>query len=419
MERSYDVIVVGAGPGGSTAAAFLARAGLDVLLLDRQRFPRDKACGDLIAPSVISILSELGIRDRLEALSYRIEGVRLTSPSGDQVRVPAPSHPQYPNYACVVKRLALDHLISQAAVNAGVRFLDGANVHALREEADRTVRVEAQCSDGRVGFRARVVLVATGASQPLLRSLGLWPGHSQLAFAARAYYEGISGLDRDIQIRFDGVALPGGGWIFPVAPGEANVGAGFFVRTPHTPATAAAALSSFITHPTLSPLFKGSRRSGPVKSYPLRTNFHRSRASQGRVLLVGEAAGLVNPLTGEGIRYAVESGYLASQVVVDCFRQGDLSPTALQGYERTLRDRYQRTFALTHRMRVFYVNPLLLDPMVRACNRWPDLARLVMGVVLSYEDAGRMLRPGILLRALRNLVPERLWGAEAASRIDP
>ncbi len=397
----------------------MARAGLDVLLLDRQRFPRDKACGDLIAPSVISILSELGIREQLDALSYRIEGVRLTSPSGDQVRVPAPPHPHYPNYACVIKRFTLDQMICRAAVEAGARFLDGTKVYAISEKVDRTLSVETQCSQGRAGYRARVVIVATGASQPLLQSLGLWPARTSLAFAARAYYEGLPGLDRDVQIRFDGVTLPGGGWVFPLSPGTANVGAGFFVRTSHTPATAATALSSLIAHPTLSPLFQGSRRLGPVKSYPLRTNFHHSQASRGRVLLVGEAAGLVNPLTGEGIRYAVESGYLASQVVADSFRQGDLSPTALQGYERGLRDRYQRSFALTHLMRVFYVNPLLLDPMVRACNRWPDLARLVMGVVLSYEDAGRMLRPGILLRALRNLVPERLWGAGAASRIDP
>ncbi len=407
MGNLHDVIVIGAGPAGSTAAAFLARRGLDVLLLDKQRFPRDKACGDLIAPSVITILSELGLRERLEAVSFRVEGVRLTSPSGDRVRVPAPSHPRHPNYAYLVRRLAFDDMICRAAVRAGVRFVEGVNVGSVQEERDHTVRVNAQSSNGRVAHTARVAILATGSSQPLLQSLGLLPKRPQLAFAARTYFEGVRGLDRDIHIRFDGVTLPGGGWIFPLASDVANIGAGFFRRTSRTPANLSAALSSFLAHPTIRPLFEGARRLGPVKSYPLRTDFHRARASQGQVLLVGEAAGLVNPLTGEGIRYAVESGYLASQVVADCFLRGDVSPAGLSAYERSLRGRYQRTFELTHRMRVFYVNPLLLNPMVRACNRWSDLARLVMAVVLSYEDPGRMLRPGILLKALRGLRPDR------------
>ena len=407
MANLHDVVIVGAGPAGSTAAVFLARAGLSVVLLDKQRFPRDKPCGDLIAPSVIRTLDELGVGEDLRAASYRIEGVSLTSPGGASVRVETPVHPVFPNYAYVIKRYHLDELIRNAAVQAGARFEGGVRAQGIREEIDGTLTVAGSRLTGSFEVRARVLVVAVGASLPLIKAAGLAPREVRYSFAARAYYEGLADLGHDIQVRFDGVTLPGGGWIFPVSPDAANVGAGYFERSRRTPATASAALQAFIGHERLQSTFTHARQTDSVKGFPLRTDFHRSPVMKDRILLIGEAAGLVNPLTGEGISYAVASARMAAQVVQGCFDRGDLSTTGLSRYERLLRGRYQRMFTHTNRLRRLYLNRPLLESMVRASNRWPEIAELAMGVLLSYQAPGSLLRMGVLAKAVRSLRPAR------------
>jgi flavin-dependent dehydrogenase len=116
---------------------------------------------------------------------------------------------------------------------------------------------------------------------------------------------------------------------------------------------------------------------------------------------VGEAAGLVNPFTGEGIDYALESGVMAAQAARAALDEGDITPGSLARYDRALRARFQRFFVLTHFLRSFYMNSLLLDPFIRACGRWPDLAQLLVEIMLTYQDPAQALRPGVLVRVAR------------------
>ncbi len=400
MGGSADVVVVGAGPAGSAAAAVLARAGADVLLLDKSEFPRDKTCGDALSPVGATILRDLGLAQTLEQGAFRFDGMRVTAPDGRTVVAAVPPHPDYPPHGYVVPRNDLDDWIRGAAIRFGARFEGRFHARGFgHSDSGITVRGD---SGGRQAERtARLVIVATGASLPLLASAGLAPRHLDYAYAARAYFEGMQGIGRDLHIRFDGVPLPGYAWIFPISETAANVGAGFYRRTRRTPPTAAAMLQGFLESPGARPLFAGARPVGPVRGFPLRTNFHRSPSTGPRILLVGEAAGLVNPFTGEGIDYALESGEMAAEAAQAILGEGDFSPGSLARYDRALRARFQRLFVLTHRLRGLYMNDLLLDPFLRACERWPDLTRLLVEIMLTYQDPAKALRPSVLVRVLR------------------
>jgi geranylgeranyl reductase family protein len=404
MRRLRDVIVVGAGPGGSAAAAALARTGLDVLLLDKAEFPRDKTCGDALSPGGVTLLRAFGLGEVLEKEALRIDGVALTAPAGRTVTAAIPPHPEHPSYGYVVPRMLLDDRIRQAAMRLGAEFHGSFHARAMHLQ-NGGIQVSGESSGRTVEHQARLAIVATGASLPFLTAAGLAPRKVHYAHAARAYYEGLRGLEPRLQIRFDGVALPGYAWIFPLSETSANVGAGFYRRTRRTPPTAAAMLRGFLESPGARPLFAGATAAAPIKGFPLRTDFDRSPTVGPRALLVGEAAGLVNPFTGEGIDYALESGRMAAQAAQACFEEGDFSHASLSRYDRALRARFQRAFVLTHRLRSLYMNHVLLDPFLRACERWPELTRLLVEVMLTYQDAATLLRPKVLLRVLQSLAP--------------
>jgi flavin-dependent dehydrogenase len=166
-------------------------------------------------------------------------------------------------------------------------------------------------------------------------------------------------------------------------------------------------MTQFLSNRGLQPRFEAARRVGPVKGFPIRTDFQRSPVIGDRLLLVGEAAGLVNPFTGEGIDYALESARIAAQNLMTCFDRGDFSRRSLSQYERVLRGRFQRVFVLSHRMRRLYMNPVLLDPLIRACARWSELTDLLVRTLLGYADPGEAVRPAVVLKVLRCLPTRR------------
>jgi geranylgeranyl reductase family protein len=400
MGANADVVIVGAGPAGSAAAAVLARAGVEVALLDKAEFPREKTCGDAVSPVGVSILRDLGLAQTLERGAFRFDGMRITAPDGRTVTAAVPPHPDHPPHGYVVPRNDLDDWIREAAIRLGARFEGGFHARGF-DYADGGIAVRGESGGRPVERAARLAIIATGASPPLLASAGLAPRRADYAYAARAYFEGMQGIGRDLHIRFDGVPLPGYAWIFPISETAANVGAGYYRRTRRTPPTAAAMLQGFLESPGARPLFAAARPTGSVRGFPLRTNFHRSPSTGRRILIVGEAAGLVNPFTGEGIDYALESGEMAAAAAQAILGEGDFSPRSLTRYDQALRARFQRLFVLTHRLRGLYMNDLLLNPFLRACDRWPDLTRLLVEIMLTYQDPAKALRPGVLLRVAR------------------
>ncbi len=395
----HDVIVIGAGPAGSAAAHFLAQQGVDVLLLDKFDFPRDKTCGDAMLPRALNVIKEMGLLHDLLRVGQRVNKLDIFAPRGHSTLVPIPAQQEWPNYTLVIPRLTLDNLILERAVASGAKFQGQIHVTELEHDA-HSVRVTGGRRGRAVAIRAKTALIATGASPKLLLQLGLLKQTPRMLVAARAYFEGMTGLEERLHLRFDGVPLPGYGWIFPLPDGLANVGAGFLPRAGRTPATPAAAFETFIQIPPVQQLLSRAVRVGPVKGYPLRADFATAPTFAERILLAGEAAGLVNPLTGEGIDYALESGKLAAEHLVEMLAAGDLSPQRLAGYDRRLRQRFQRTFIASNWIRDLFINPFMLNRLVKVSNYRSDLKQMLINVVLGNQDLVAAIPRTAILKAL-------------------
>ena len=375
MVHVHDAIVVGAGPGGSAAAQLLSAHGLDVLLLDRAEFPRDKTCGDGLTPRALRALDEMGMLATVAQHGCAVDAYEVVAPRGHSTRAPITAEPG----ALVVPRHTLDDLLLRHAIARGARFEGGLSVQRVEPSAS-AVRVHASRGEVR---QARVAIVATGAATGVLKESGILRRQPRAMLAARAYFDDLQAdVARSFQLRFDGAPIPGYGWIFPVAKHTANIGVAFVPDRRF--GTAPRALDRFARR--LGPVLTGSRRVGPVKGYPIRTDFLRAPTSAERTLLVGEAAGLVNPLTGEGIDYALESGLLAAHHLVRLFETDDLSAPRLREYDALLRARFFKTFQFAEWIRDWYGKAFVLNVLVGLANSRPELRQLLASIVLGERE---------------------------------
>ena len=381
-----DAVIVGAGPGGSATAHFLARRGLDVLLVDKFAFPRDKTCGDGLTPRALRVLERMGLLGGITRIGQPICGYDVYAPNGRSTGADLTAG----QAALVVPRLRLDDLLRQRAVQSRARFAEKVSVTHV-EPSPSGVRVFTQ--RGEI-FAASMAVLATGASTRVLWNSGILPRPPKTMLAARAYYRDGQHDDR-FELRFDHVPVPGYGWVFPLADGRLNAGVGFLPRRWHR-TTARAAFDVFVQKrlPT-------ARQEGPVRGYPIRVDFLQSPTYAERTLLVGEAAGVVNPLTGEGIDYALESGEIAAEHIAAMLATGDFG--RVHQYDQQLRAQFGAVFRFCTQVRDWYCWPPLLDLLVAIANRRPDLRLLLTQVVLGEKrpaTRGAAQTTARLLRAL-------------------
>jgi flavin-dependent dehydrogenase len=341
-----------------------------------------------LTPRALGVLEDMGLLSDLLRVGCRLNQVEIASAKGQTVSAPFPGKNGQPGYTLIVPRFTLDDAILRHAIAYGAKLHSQVRVTEVTPNG-QGVTVEGKRSGESFSATARLVIVATGASVPLLQQMGLIKKMPSVALAARAYFENVSGLTDHMHLSFAGVPLPGYGWIFPLPNGAANIGAGIFpwgwvgrwmLRN------ARQAFDSFIQTPLLRTMLMGARQVGPVKGYPLRMDFLSARTYGHRVLLVGEAAGLVNPLTGEGIDYALESGKLAAEHLLNLFAAGDILPQNLAEYDRLLRQRFQRLFRVCSLIRDLFVNPLLINTMVSAAARRPDLKLILIKIAFGEQS---------------------------------
>jgi flavin-dependent dehydrogenase len=311
-----EVLIVGAGPAGSLAAIALARSGARVLLVDRARFPRDKLCGDTLNPGAMRVLDRFGLRAAVEAVSRPLEGMLLTGNGGVQVRG------TYGRglMARALTRRVLDQLLVEAAIAAGAQFQDGVRVHEpmVDESGGRTtVRGAVLCrTDGtgpsRLRVPAQITIAADGRHSTLAFALGL-ASHppAPRRWAVGAYFDGLVGLDSVGEMHVRGPHYIG---VSPIGDGLANV----CLVTPTRDGFAdpAALLERHLAaDPILGPRAAGARRvTAPSILGPLAVDAHA--AGVPGLLLAGDAAGFVDPMTGDGLRFALRGAELAADVAL-------------------------------------------------------------------------------------------------------
>jgi geranylgeranyl reductase family protein len=310
----YDVAVVGSGPGGSVAALVLARGGARVALVDKAAFPRDKACGDIVGPRGLQVLRDLGVsvppgRD--------VGDILVVGPTGRRVRLPCGEGLTYPGHGTAVTRRDLDSLLHDKAVEAGATPIRDRVAEPLWHEG----RLDGYRLGGGEELRADFVIGADGATSNVGRSTGLTDERRVLwGFAVRTYVS--CRVDLPSIIFWESSpwrGFPGYGWVFPGADGGANVGLGVATLSDRTLGAEAARLfPKFLDHVARLGLVGDPSRSTTGRQLGgwLKMGMIGTTPAAGRALLVGDAAGLVNPLQGEGIAQAMGSGRLAAEAIL-------------------------------------------------------------------------------------------------------
>lgn len=384
------MVVVGAGPAGSAAAAWVARSGRDVLVIDSAEFPRDKACGDGLTPRAIAELRWLGLGDWLGG-HIRHHGLRLSGFGADvEVAWPGPS---FPPTSSAVPRVELDDRIRKVAEDCGAAMLLGMKAVDVSHDSVGGVDAVVLADGSRVGCRS--LIVADGARSTLGRVLGRqWHRDTVYGVAARGYLasprSGEPWISSDLELRSaDGQVLPGYGWIFPLGNGEVNIGVGA-LATVKRPAEIA--LRPLISHyadlKRAAWGFEGAPRA--VASALLPMGGAVSGVAGPNWMLVGDAAACVNPLNGEGIDYGLETGRLAAELL-GSVGGGELT----LAWPALLRAHYARGFSVARRLGLLLTLPRFLPVTGPLAMRSPALMGIavrVMGNLVTDEDADWVAR---------------------------
>ena len=395
-----DVIVVGAGPGGSAAAYHLARHGVRVLLLEKSHFPREKVCGDGLTPRAVRQLVRMGIDTSAEAGWVRNRGLRVIG-GGMRLELDWPDLATYPAHGLVRTRLDFDDILARRAVEAGAKLRTGTTVTGpVLDGDDRVAGVAAELDGGEPArFTAPLVIAADGVSGRLPLALGLTKREDRpIGVAVRQYFRSPAKhaddyLESWLELRSreggDNL-LPGYGWLFGMGDGRVNVGLGVlnssaaFGRTNYRTMLA----DWLATTPPEWGLADPANAEGKVLGAALPMGFNRVPHYTRGLMLVGDSGGMVNPFNGEGIPYAMESGELAAEIAAQALANpaGRARERVLGQYPIELKARYGGYYRLGGVFVKLIGNPQVMRLATRHGLPHPVLMRFVLKLLANLTD---------------------------------
>jgi menaquinone-9 beta-reductase len=397
----HDVVVVGAGPSGSSCAHWLADAGWDVVVVEKKTLPREKTCGDGLTPRAVRQLADMGLEPLVAAAGHRYGGLRAVG-FGREMELSWPEHPNFPSYGYTIPRFDLDAVVADHARRSGARVVFGVEAIApfdavppLREGrlgAAAGVTVRDTATGRTADVRARYLVVADGANSRLGRSLGAarrrdWP----MGMALRGYWTSPRHDDAYIESHIDirdasGDVVPGYGWIFPLGDGRVNVGVGL-LSTDRTwkGVNTTRLMDAFLAQAAPSWELTASTCLGPATGGKLPMGLSVGPNVGDNVIVTGDAAGASNPFNWEGIAYGYETGRLAAACLGRALASEGTG--ALDDYERTLQDAY----GLYYQVARDFVRMISRPRLMEACVRAGMHSEQVMGVLLKIM--ANLMRP--------------------------
>ncbi|GHE79286.1 drug:proton antiporter [Streptomyces longispororuber] len=396
-----DVIVVGAGPAGSTTAYYLAKAGLDVLLLEKTAFPREKVCGDGLTPRATKQLVAMGIDISEEAGWLRNKGLRIIG-GGVRLQLDWPDLASFPDYGLVRKRDDFDEQLARQAQKAGARLYERCNVGApvVDDRTGRITGVEARLGEEKtpVTFHAPLVVAADGNSSRLSLAMGLHRREDRpMGVAVRTYFTSPRHDDdyleswlelwdrRGAQDRL----LPGYGWIFGMGDGTSNVGLGVLnTSASFKELDWREILKAWCASMPEDWGYTPENMTGPIRGAALPMAFNRQPHYTRGLLLVGDAGGLVNPFNGEGIAYAMESGQIAADVIVQAVARATPAQRelALRNYPKVLKDTYGGYYTLGRAFVKLIGNPKVMQIATQRGLTHPLLMKFTLKMLANLTD---------------------------------
>ncbi|MGI9584426.1 MAG: geranylgeranyl reductase family protein [Acidimicrobiia bacterium] len=388
---SQSVLVVGGGPGGASAAYWLARNGVEVHLVEKKHYPREKACGDGLTPRAVKQLLDMGF-DFDDPSIHRIEGLRAYA--GDlKIEMPWPEHTEYPSWGATMRRADLDGTVAMLAQAQGAIVEQGTTATPVEENGAIT-SVQLDNAEGHRSVNPDFVIIADGSNSRVGRGVGAQRRKDfPFGLAVRGYWDSPNSDDRFIESQLDirdskGRAMPGYGWVFPLGDGEINVGAGLVStfkgwKDINTSTILDAYAGSLPEHWEVTETTEHTKPIGGK----LPMSFSVGPKIGRNWVLVGDASGAVNPFNGEGIDYAYETGRMAARYVADAIG-GD--QRALTGYASEL----EAVYGDYHRVARVFVkaigNPAVMRTLTTVGLRSRPLMEWtlkVMANLLDPEDA--------------------------------
>jgi len=411
--HEYDLAIVGAGPAGTTAAMYAIRHGLRAIVVDRATFPRDKICGDALGGKSMSVLDELGLVGDVERLQgAEINHVILSSPAHIDLRVDMRDKEHYdpltgrhvPMRGFVIRRETFDDYLVQEARNRGAEVVEGFTVKdMLCDETGAVVGITGTRSKGgpTEDIRARVVLGCDGFNSIVARKTGLYeldPPHSIVAL--RCYYEGVEGLS-DLELHFVDEVRPGYFWIFPMEDGRANIGIGMVHSTMKRKGVdLRLALEQVIGRAPFAERFRHARPLEKPMGWNLPVGSKQRPAHGAGFLLLGDAAGLIDPFSGEGIGNAFYSARIAVAACAEAIREGNTSAGSLRRYEDRLWEALGDELKVSRQMQwIGRIRPVLNFVINKAAHN-RAIADHVCGMLANAVPKKDMTSPLYYLRLL-------------------
>ena len=422
---NFDVVIVGGGPSGSACAYWLARAGWSVCLIEKKTFPREKTCGDGLTPRAVHQLSQMGLEPAVAQYGHRYNGLRAFG-FGASLEMNWPDHPVFPNYGYTITRFNLDGLVAEQAGQNGAVVLNGVEALALLEPDEssvgglrgaRGVVVKDKATGATGEIRGRYLVVGDGQNSRMGRELGTirnrqWP----MGMALRGYYSSDRHDEAWIESHLDirdpnGDVVPGYGWIFPLGDGRVNVGVGLLSTGGAWKGVNTTKLQEYFVAQTADAWgLNDETCCGPATGGRLPMGLALSPRVGANTLIIGDAAGTVNPFNGEGIAYGYESGRLAASVVGEALLAND--PTTLRLYDERLDQAYGDYYKVARAFVRIISEPKILAVCVSVGMRIEPLMRellTVMANLMSNDSKG----PGELgyraLARLTEVIPERAY----------
>ncbi len=398
MRDQFDLIIVGGGPAGSTAALFAARQGLHVCLLDKARFPRDKICGDAISGKSMTVLKELGLLEEVQKLPHAlVDSITFGNALHDVVTIPLLGDQQngLPP-GLVVRRVVFDEFLLNRAKQAAT-VLEHHEVQHLLFEDTKVIGVKGRNRQDNTTFELRAPLIfgADGYHSIVARQTGLFDRDPQhWVVALRQYFTNVKGLSKEIELHYLDEVIPGYLWLFPADEGTANVGIGMLYSAMKAKkVNLKQAMAQAIQSDFLKDRFAQARPLEAPKGWHLPVGSkHRKNYGHG-FLLLGDAAGLIDPFTGEGIGNALYSAKIAASVAVQAKQASDFSASFLQRYDHELWQALGDELAVSSKLQRIGRIRFLLNFVIKKAAYSKNVREIISGMMANQIPKTKLANP--------------------------
>ncbi len=398
--KQFDVVIVGAGPSGTACAIRLGNSGLNVALLDKATFPRDKTCGDALSVDVINQLKILSdkLAEDFVLLENKIPsyGVKIFSPDHQYVDIPF-VHKNVKSCGFISPRLDFDNFLFQHVKEyPNISIFENCAVDKITQQASKNI---IHTKSGT--FECDIAIGADGAHSVISRNVGdIKVDKKHHSAGLRIYYEGVTCFHEEgfIELHFFKEILPGYLWIFPLADNKANVGIGMLSSVvAKQKVDLKKVLQKLITtHPNLKERFKNAKPLETIKGYGLPLGSKKRNISGERFLLTGDAAALIDPFSGEGIANAIRSGRVAADHTIQCFEQNDFSAAFNKAYDKEIYRRMWNEFKISKNLQRIINYPRLFNFVLKRVNNSKRLQGFLIEALANVEQKKNVLRKLLL-----------------------